>query len=290
MKLRVSHLTRYQYEHTVSFSMHQLYLRPRETHHLRLTRFSLNTFPSAKIVQARDAWDNNYIRAHFWDHSTTLNIRTEFEIESTETNPFDFILPVNATHSPFDYEPAEVVALTRYMTLLRDSDRIHLQRWLNDHFHARPKEIVAQLTALNQLVYSSFKVDTNRQPGSSPQSPLSTIDKGIGSSSDIVTLYIDLVRILGFAARFVSGYRYVYPDGAEPKPESLHAWAEVHLPGVGWKGFDPNHGIVCNEQYIPVAHSARSEWANPIQGSYFSASAVSSTLLSHVRVEKLSDE
>ncbi len=289
MKIRVSHLTRYQYEQTVSFSTHLLYLRPRETPYLRLARFSLNTFPSAKIVQARDAWDNNFIRAHFWDNASTLNVRTEFEVESTDANPFDFILPANATHSPFDYSPAEVAALKPYMPLLRESDHVHLQRWITQFFHSRPREIVAQITALNQLLYSTFSVDPLLHHVSIPQLPLTTIDKGGGTPGDLVTLFIDLTRVLGFAARFVSGYRLVYAEEKKPEPETVHQWAEVHLPGVGWKGFDPSLGLACNECYIPVAHALRSEWINPVQGAYYSLNPSGSQLHTHVLVEQIAE-
>ena len=95
------------------------------------------------------------------------------------------------------------------------------------------------------------------------------------------------LRTLGLAARFVSGYLY------DPSPDSaaagaMHAWAEVYLPGAGWKGIDPTHGIVCDNAFVPVAHAAVAESVNPIQGSYYSPDPVPSKLGHSILVEQTS--
>jgi len=90
-------------------------------------------------------------------------------------------------------------------------------------------------------------------------------------------LFVELCRTLGLAARFVSGYQYD-PSPDAPAEGAMHAWAEVYLPGAGWKGLDPTHGIFCDENFIPVAHAAIAESVNPIQGSYYAPDPVPSKL------------
>src|SRR6218665_1125580 len=100
MKLKVSHLTRYEYDREVSFSPHLLYLRPREGAALRVNHFQFNISPDAKLVWTRDSHDNTLAWAHFWERSATLSIRVEFEVETLEANPFDFILNPSAALFP----------------------------------------------------------------------------------------------------------------------------------------------------------------------------------------------
>jgi transglutaminase-like putative cysteine protease len=102
-------------------------------------------------------------------------------------------------------------------------------------------------------------------------------------------LFIELCRLLGLAARFVSGYLYEPPpaDGSPPFPSAMHAWAEVYLPGAGWRGLDPTHAVFCDDAFVPVAHAALAATVNPIQGKFYSKGPVTSALHNELRLEKL---
>jgi transglutaminase-like putative cysteine protease len=94
---------------------------------------------------------------------------------------------------------------------------------------------------------------------------------------------VECARTLGIAARFVSGY--LYDPSLDPSlPGDMHAWAEVFLPGAGWRGIDPTNGIFCSNAYVPVAHAVVAESINPIQGSYYCAEPATSTLTVEVRI------
>ena len=97
------------------------------------------------------------------------------------------------------------------------------------------------------------------------QTPAETLEKKSGSCRDFAALFIDACRCLGLAARFVSGY--MYHSEIEGRM-SMHAWAEVYLPGAGWIGFDPSWGILAASQYVPVAVSQHPENSTPISGVY----------------------
>jgi transglutaminase-like putative cysteine protease len=88
-------------------------------------------------------------------------------------------------------------------------------------------------------------------------------------------LMIECCRSVGLPARFVSGYHLV-----EPKPElyDLHAWADVYLQGAGWRGFDPSGKGACDERYIPVATSSRSDLTAAVNGTFSGPPGVESTL------------
>lgn len=284
MKLKVSHLTRYEYDREVSFSPHILYLRPREGPFLRLNRFQFNVSPDAKLVWTRDSHDNALAWAHFWERSACLGIRTEFEVETLDSNPFDFIIKPCATLFPFEYEDLHRFALAPFLAPPYEATRVCLVNWLDEHFVDRPGETIPFIIALNTLVNQSLVYARRDDRGIQPS--LVTLDRGGGSCRDYAVLFIELCRTLGIAARFVSGYLH------DPGPDSasqgaMHAWAEVYLPGAGWKGVDPTHGIFCDDAFIPVAHAAVAESVNPIQGDYFSADPAYSRLTHSILVEQI---
>ena len=116
---------------------------------------------------------------------------------------------------------------------------------------------------------------------------MTTLSKGSGACRDYAVLFAEMCRTLGIAARFVSGYLYAPADDNHRTVGAMHAWVEVYLPGAGWVGLDPTHGIWCDDSFIPVAHAAQAESVNPIQGTYFNGTVASSKLHTDVTVEKL---
>lgn len=285
MKFRVSHLTRYEYPQNVSFSPHTLYLRPRETPFLRVTRFRFNITPNARITEARDAYDNAVTYAYFWDRASALNIRTEFEIETSENNPFDFLVRQDAVNFPFTYSPFERYVLSPYLAAPSPQAQIAIHHWWNASNSRRSTETVPLLAALNQELYRNLRY-RHREPGSL-QDAQTTLSLGEGACRDFAITLVEICRTIGVAARFVSGYLYSHIEDDHIEPNAMHAWAEVYLPGAGWKGIDPSHGVFCTNQYVPVAHGPVAECVSAVQGSYYSSVRVPSQLTTNVLVEKV---
>ncbi|MBW8780383.1 MAG: transglutaminase family protein [Verrucomicrobia bacterium] len=284
MKIHVSHLSRYEYDREVSFSPHLLYMRPRENPLLRVNSFGFNISPEAKVIWTRDSHDNLLAWAHFWERSHTLSIRSEFVVETLDVNPFDFILKPYALTFPFEYEALYAFNLTPYLAPPFPETRAALLNWLDEHFVDRPKETVPFLVALNNLVHQTLIYKRRDERGIQPS--LTTLQLGTGSCRDYAVLFIELCRTLGIAARFVSGYLFD-PATDSPSTGAMHAWTEVYLPGGGWKGVDPTHGIWCDDAFVPVAHAAVADSVNPIQGSYYAPEPVPSKLTHSVLVEKM---
>jgi transglutaminase-like putative cysteine protease len=286
MKLRVSHLTRYEYDREVGFGSHILYLRPRESFDQRLLSHHLSVQPDAKLIPLRDAQDNNFIQALFWEHAPALNIRSEFEVERHFSNPFDFLLDTSALAVPFRYDEALLSVLAPCLAPADGSgeDTLRLRAWLDEHFVDRPSDTIPFLSALNVLLYQQLGY-VRREEGA-VQSPRLTLELGSGACRDYAWLFVGLTRTLGIAARFVSGYLHA-PDDDRRSAGAMHAWAEVYLPGAGWRGLDPTHGIWCDDNFIAVAHAARPQSVNPVQGALFTAGAAHALLHVDVRVERV---
>ena len=283
MKFRVSHLTSYQYGQPVSLSPHRLYLRPRETPLQRLLSYDLQLSPAAKVYHLRDVHDNNLDWAHFTAPSAQLGISVRFEIETLATNPFDFILQAHAARFPFNYLPPYRFALAPYLAPPFAEAQTGLRAWLDEHFPSPPKETVAMLSALNSLIFKKISYRRREEDGIQPSAD--TLRLGSGSCRDFAVLFAELCRHLGLATRFVSGYLYAPPEDDHRSFGAMHAWTEVFLPGAGWRGLDPTHGIFCNDFFIPVAHAAEAGTVNPIQGNYYSPHPITAQLQTTVLVE-----
>lgn len=287
MFLRLAHTTRYDYSAPVAFAPHALYLRPRETTRQRLHHFALEIEPAARRIATTDPLDNALDWAWFDPAhlGTRLEFRTELMVETLDANPFDFFLKPSALAYPFFYDAAEAAALAPCLAPPPPDAAALLRAWLAAHLPAPPGETIPFLSALNSAVHAALRYNRRDEPGI--QTAAETLALGRGSCRDYAVFLIALCRLSGIAARFVSGYLYEAPpaDGSPALPPAMHAWAEVYLPGGGWRGLDATRGIFCDDAFVPVAHAAVAESVNPIQGAFYGSAA--SQLATTLKIDKL---
>ena len=285
MILSITHDSHYIYETSVSLSQHLIYLRPRENSTQRLRRFDIKVSSGAMLSNVLDPLDNDLIQAFFPENSDRIDVHTSFEIETLNINPFNFLLKDYAMNSPFVYEPVFDFALGPYLAPPFSDTQSVIKKWLAEHFRNPPKDTTEYITALLQLLFQRLSYRRREELGI--QTSIETLNFGGGTCRDYAVLFVEICRHLGIAARFVSGYLYT-PSGEEDLAvNSMHAWAEIYLPGAGWRGVDPTHGVWCDDCFVPVAHGAQAQSVNPVQGSYFSKKSIASKLESTVTVTRL---
>jgi Transglutaminase-like superfamily len=240
-------------------------MRPREGQGVRLETCSFDISLPHRMRWVRDLHENNVGLIDFTELASELIIEGNFMLDVAERNPFDFILLPEAAEYPFSYDREllmELLPLSQNI-YLRDVDRI--REWLAPFWHPGKKvETLKLLQQLNLHIYRTFRYQRREQKG--VLSPSETLENNGGSCRDFATLFMEICRFMGLAARFVSGYMYSVEIAGRM---SMHGWAEVYLPGAGWIGFDPSWGLLAASNYFPVAVSRHSEHVPPISGTYF---------------------
>jgi transglutaminase-like putative cysteine protease len=265
MNLRIHHRSTYYYGERVSFGTHQLRVRPREAHGLHLEKCKISISPQGhRLRWKRDLYENNVCYVDFTEPADRLVIDCEFVVQACDENPFDFVISPEAAEFPFCYDPALYQELFPLIQILYPRDEERIRDWLRQFWHpGRRLGTLELLQRINASLYTDFRYQRREEPG--VQTPAETLENKSGSCRDFAALFIEACRCLDLAARFVSGYMY----SAEIEGRmSMHAWAEVYLPGAGWIGFDPSWGILAAAQYVPVAVSRHPENATPISGVY----------------------
>jgi transglutaminase-like putative cysteine protease len=265
MKLRIQHRTTYRYAQKVIFGPHRLRLRPREGHDIHIEQSVLEITPAHQIHWIRDVGGNSIAVVNFSEMASELVVYSDLILNHFEINPFDFYIEPEAVQYPFVYDSETSLELTALIQQVYGPDAGRIREWLGQFW--RLGQAIGTLDLLRQLnehIYRTFRYQARDEPG--VQSPSQTLEKSSGSCRDFATLFIEACRCLGLGARFVSGY--ILSGGAIGAGASTHAWAEVYLPGGGWKGFDPTLGLLTTSQHVPVAVSRHPENAMPISGSF----------------------
>ncbi len=271
---KIFHETNYDYSSDVQLLPHTLRLRPREGHELRIESSSLEIFPKATLLWHRDVEGNSVASANFTNKCKKLTVRSEVKIQQYDQEPYNFLISDYAVDYPFRYNDEDKMLLSPYMTSIRDKEAKFLKDWVDSIKEPNEKiESLSLLLRLNQHINQSLTYMIREEEG--VQTPEQTIYQRSGSCRDSACLFMAAAKYLGFAARFVSGY--IYPGDANKQlgqSESTHAWAEVFIPGAGWKGFDSTIGIITGAEHIPVAVARLPESVPPISGAFIGISDV----------------
>ncbi len=282
MDLEISHKTRFDYDREVEPKLHLVFLRPRENPLLEVRDFRLEFTPAAEVQWMRDDLDNLPATIRFLSPARVVEIQSRFSVVTSDAPPFEFLVRDYARSFPFVYEPLHSFNLGIYLLPPAPSTQKLLKSWLEQRLATQPGDTVAWLFELSRLLFKSIAYERRDAPGI--RDSATTLALGTGACRDLAVLFVEIARTYGLAARFVSGYLF---DVTRPgEGGDMHAWAEVFLPGAGWRGVDPTHGIFCDNVYVPVAHAVVAESVSPVQGSYFSQVPAQARLTAEVSVRR----
>jgi uncharacterized protein (DUF2126 family)/transglutaminase-like putative cysteine protease len=267
----LNHVTHYRYDKLISLSPQIVRLRPAPHTRTRILAYSLQVEPAEHFINWQQDPQANYLaRLTFPEKTRELRLTVDLVAEMAVLNPFDFFLEPYAQQYPFAYEPGEQRELAPYLA------RLPTTRLLGGYLESilrKNKSVVDFLVDLNMRLSRDVRYLIRMEPG--VQTPEETLDKASGSCRDSTWLLVQLLRHLGLAARFVSGYLIQLtpdvksldgPSGPPADFTDLHAWCEVYLPGAGWIGLDPTSGLLAGEGHIPLACTPEPSSAAPVTG------------------------
>jgi uncharacterized protein (DUF2126 family)/transglutaminase-like putative cysteine protease len=268
----LNHVTQYRYDRQVTLSPQIVRLRPAPHCRTRILSYALKVTPSEHFINWQQDPQANYLaRLVFPSLTRELRIEVDLVAEMSVFNPFDFFLAPHAENFPFQYEEVEARELAPYLITSP------VTPLLGEYLRAVPRDscrTIDFIVAINHRLANDIRYLIRLEPG--VQSAEETLSNRSGSCRDSAALLVQILRHVGLAARFVSGYLIqLVPDvksldgpvGSAQDFTDLHAWCEVYLPGAGWIGLDPTSGLLAGEGHIPLACTPEPSAAAPISGA-----------------------
>ena len=281
IKVALEHRTTYRFDKPITVHPHVVRLRPAPHSRTPVSSYSLTIKPENHFINwQQDAFGNYLARLVFPEPVTELDICVDLVADLTVVNPFDFFLEEYAERYPFAYPPELQADLEPYLRTVDESPGVGIGPGLTDWLAERivvPEDgvrIVDFLVGVNQAVRDTVDYTVRMEPG--VQTPDTTLANALGSCRDSAWLLVSILRELGLAARFVSGYLVQLapdepsldgPSGTAVDFTDLHAWAEVYLPGAGWMGLDATSGLLAGEGHIPLSATPHPSSSAPISGA-----------------------
>ncbi|TWT98191.1 hypothetical protein Pla108_23480 [Botrimarina colliarenosi] len=275
MSIRVAlhHRTAYKYDRPITLGAQVIRLRPAPHSRTPIESYSMSIGPADHFVNwQQDPFGNYLARCVFNEKATELSISVDLTASLSAINPFDFFLEPDAEQFPFGYDEETLANLKPYFAISESGPE--LMR-LVESIDRTPRKTIDFMVDINQRLERDIDYTVRLEPG--VQTCEETLTKRSGSCRDSAWLFCQVLRHLGYASRFVSGYLIQLtadqksldgPSGPEADFTDLHAWTEVFLPGAGWVGLDPTSGLFASEGHIPLACTPQPTSAAPISGGH----------------------
>jgi transglutaminase-like putative cysteine protease len=296
IRIALHHRTAYRFDRPVQLGPHVVRLRPAPHCRTRVTSYSLGVEPPGHFLNwQQDPQGNHLARIVFPKPTRELVLTVDLVADLVAVNAFDFFLDAEAETFPFPYDPVLAVELAPYLAPPAGGEEFAalVAEARRENLVAPPRRTIDVLVALNRMVFSRIGYRIRMEAG--VQAPEETLATRTGSCRDSAWLLVALLRQMGIAARFCSGYLVQLapdhppldgPAGPTSDFTDLHAWAEAYLPGAGWIGLDPTSGLLAAEGHLPLAATPDPASAAPVSGL---VEPCTSTMDVAMRVDRLAE-
>ena len=261
-RFTVRHETRYDYERPVRFGPQRLLVRPRDSHASRVWDARLTLSPPGETRWVYDALGNSVCTFTPQGEASRLSIVSELTVERFPA-PLDVRVADPQTATPIVYAPPDRAVLAPFMSPVSEDLDGALLAWLRDHAGGVREPALDFLLRLTHDISAEFAYEARKEGEARP--PCETVRLKSGSCRDLAWLMVEALRVLGYAARFVTGYLYSGGEAVRGAG-ATHAWCEAFLPSLGWIEFDPTNALAESAALLPVAVSRTPAEAAPVSG------------------------
>lgn len=271
IQVAVHHHSHYHFDRPVFVFPHEIRMRPLANGRAAISAYVLKVRPGKHTIHwQQDLQGNCVARLTMPDLTDELSLTVDLIAEIGAINPFDFLVEPWAEYYPFEYPEELGVEVAPFVRT--ESPGPVLSAWMREFRNALSCDMttIQVLVCANQSVWRSVSYRARMESGI--QSCEDTLVRGSGSCRDSAWLLVQVLRHLGIAARFVSGYLIqtarteVARDGAGIDTVSLHAWCEAYVPGAGWVGLDATSGLLAGDGHVALAATTQPALAAPVQG------------------------
>lgn len=246
MRLKIQHATEYRFDQPVSYGLQQLRKTPKTSPQQHILSWQTRVENGQKELSFEDHFHNTVELISFARNATALSVISEGEVELTDTSG---VIGPHRGPAPlwlFRRQTGLTQAKSGVRALLRDVGADGGLEGLHD---------------LASAIRSSVRYEIGAShPGWSAEDVL---EAGAGVCQDHTHVFLACARELGVPARYVSGYLMLDDRTVQ---DAMHAWAEAHVEGLGWVGFDISNGISPDARYVRVATGLDYGDASPVSG------------------------
>lgn len=270
-RLRIRHRTSYQYEQPVPRSLHKLHLRPMTDFKQSVLDYHLQIEPAVEVIEFEDVFGNWAARFEITAPYQQLDITATSTVEILDLNPFAFTkVPIRPSF-PLVWMPWEQTMLQPYLrpAELPDTQLKELYDYAMEFVRRNHGDLMETLFAMNLALFRNYRY----MPGctSLHTTAYEVFTSGAGVCQDLAQLFITLARLLGIPARYVCGYIYTGNTAeARAQSDASHAWVQLYIPHIGWKGFDPTNGVLPHLDHVRVGYGRYWRDTAPTSGTIYS--------------------
>lgn len=252
--------------------MHRLHLHPLDDWRQNIRSYHLRLDPPVPFVEYEDVFGNWTTRFEINQPYTQLRIHAESEVDVQDIDPFAFAdLPIRPPSYPVAWMPWERTMLAPYLTPeeLPDTQLTEIYDYAMGFVERNNRDLMQTLFAINMELYRNYEY----VPGSTTleTTPFEVFTRRKGVCQDFATLFICMARLLGIPARYVCGYVFTGNNGLDrAQSDASHAWVQLYIPNIGWKGFDPTNGVLPHQDHVRVGYGRHWRDVTPTSGTIYS--------------------
>jgi transglutaminase-like putative cysteine protease len=287
-RFRVRHETRFSYDRRIERSAHRLHLRPIHDWKQRVLDYRLTTSPDCTGSEHEDAFGNWTTRYEVAQPYQEMAITAEAVVELLDIDPFVFAnTPIRPTF-PISWMPWDYKVLSPYLTPIElpETQLTEIYDYAISFVERNNQDLMETLFDINLTLFREYRYVAGAT--NLATTPYEVLVNKQGVCQDFANLFICMARLLGLPARYVCGYVYTGNKGeSHPQSDASHAWVQLFIPSVGWKGFDPTNGILPSTDHIRVAVGRHYRDTSPVSGTLYTMAV--ETMQTSVEMAELSD-